>query len=555
MAGKNVFICAAAEDANYYIELIAALDAWEAPHTELGVVPGPVTSMPPFIEEAIRDCEVFLRLCTAHTRQSSAVNLATNYFLRLLQEDRQKGARQRRKLVNLILDPSYPLDGEEKKTLFITTAGKSRALWLEELAAPVGVATLAQRVSRRALLGMGVGAVVTLASVGVAGKLLYQQHQPPPEAALPNQAKLSGNPRFLFDLDTTKETAGHALLFQDGATIYAQPSLSDNSFTEADSSVYVLSPTTRKQRRIPVKTDIATQGILLSAAQGLFTFFFEGDLNATVSPTFRAMRASDGEQLWQVNCTTANPPAIADGVVYVVLDELIGTEEGGNILVFSSFLFALRAQDGTVIWRVRNYDFRGLTPAVSGGRLYIGSATNAVNCLDAKTGKTLWQYQTNGPVQSTPLIANGVVYAGSDDGMIYALDATTGKLRWRFATSAGVTASPLLRDGVLYTGSGDAYIYALEASSGGMHWRAYVGADPLKDDIQVYGIETTPAIYRNVLFATTNGGLYAFDTRTGVARWRYIPVAENPGTLSSPIISNGLALVGAANNHVYAVNP
>ena len=36
-------------------------------------------------------------------------------------------------------------------------------------------------------------------------------------------------------------------------------------------------------------------------------------------------------------------------------------------------------------------------------------------------------------------------------------------------------------------------------------------------------------------------------------RWRYIPFSD--GVLTTPIISNGLVVIGAQNQHVYAVNP
>ncbi len=239
MAGKRVFICAAQEDSAYREELIAALDAWEAPHTQLDVAPEPITTLPALTERAIRDCQVFLRLCTTNTKRSSVVTLATSDFLQPLKADRRRGRRQRRKLVNLILDPAYPLDDEERKTLYILTEGKARALWLEELATPVGVATLTQRVSRRALLGMGVGATLTLVSAGVAGALLYQQLQEP----LPVSYKISGNPRVIFRLsDSPADSLGYARVMLDGPTIYAQPDLAPtDAQSEADSSVYILS--------------------------------------------------------------------------------------------------------------------------------------------------------------------------------------------------------------------------------------------------------------------------------------------------------------------------
>ncbi|HEV8192773.1 MAG TPA: hypothetical protein VGP82_15015, partial [Ktedonobacterales bacterium] len=169
MAGRPVFICASAADAGYYQELIAALDAWEVPHQQLNARSDTLSALDPATVKAIDAAQVFLRVCTAHTPQSNTVYLATSYFQQILQRNRGK-----RRLVNLILDPAYPLSEEEKKTLFIATPGKSRPLWLEELAVSVGAATLKQQLSRRALFGMGVGAVLTIASASAAGTLLVR---------------------------------------------------------------------------------------------------------------------------------------------------------------------------------------------------------------------------------------------------------------------------------------------------------------------------------------------------------------------------------------------
>src|SRR5215467_1296547 len=121
MAGRPVFICAAAADAGFYQELIAALDAWEVPHQQLNASSDMLHALEPATVKAIDAAQVFVRVCTAHTPQSSAVYLATSYFQQMLQRQRGK-----RRLVNLILDPAYPLSEEEKKTLFIAAPGKSR---------------------------------------------------------------------------------------------------------------------------------------------------------------------------------------------------------------------------------------------------------------------------------------------------------------------------------------------------------------------------------------------------------------------------------------------
>ncbi|HEX6540505.1 MAG TPA: PQQ-binding-like beta-propeller repeat protein [Ktedonobacterales bacterium] len=563
MAGKKVFICAAAEDAGYYGEIVTALDAWEVPHTELGVMPGPVTSLPDTIQQAIRDCEVFLRLCTTHTRQSDAVNLATASFQQLLQQEHGKG----RRLVNLIFDQAYPLDDDEKKRLYIMAPGKARARWLEDLAVSVGAATLTQQLSRRALLGMGVGAALTLASGGVAGTLLVRQARAPQqEPLLPVRAKISGNPRFSFALSDKPAHSSYPAILQDGATVYAQPDLENDTSTSPDSSVYVLSAGSQKQRRISIESEPAVprlnpvQSKLVAATNGILFLFSNpgGVFGPSQTSALIAVSVRDGGPIWKVTTALAGRPVLSDGVVYCVLQDVTKIE--ANAINYQTSLNALSLQDGSRLWRTTEYSFDTiLTPAVSGGRLYIGSYLDQdhnIYCLDAKTGKKLWSYLTGGAVLGTPVIANGTVYVGSEDGYLYALDAYTGALGWRFASSVSFYAPPLIRDGVVFAPSQDAYLYALDARSGAMYWRAYMGVNPNRDNLDIRSSEANPvAVYRNVVFATLYGGLYAFDMRDGSQRWRYIPVEEDLNTISPPVISDGMVLVGASDNHVYAVNP
>lgn len=568
MAGRQVFICAAAEDAGYYGELITALNAWEAPHTEMGVVPNPVSSMPPTIESEIRQCEVFLRVCTTHTRQSNAVKLATDFFQQALEKDR-RGPNQRRRLVNLILDPAYLLDDEEKKTLYIMAPGKSRPLWLEELAVSVGAATLTQQLSRRALFGMGAGAAVAVASAGVAGTLLVKQFRSQQPPALPLQQSISGNPRFNFNLipEPMKENPSDpARVFQDGSTIYAQPVLSYDTFDKladvVDDTVYVLTATNGQKRpiKIPALPDYQlNQSELIAATNGVLLFHNLSPDAIPLAPTqttiLRAVRASDSKQLWTITTAAHGVPAIADGVLCLVLQDVTKIEDGS--IYYETSLNAFSMKDGARLWRNTDYSFDTiLTPAIADGRLYIGSyfdQDHNVYCLDAKTGKKLWTYLTGAAVLGTPTIANGVVYIGSQDNALYALDAKTGALRWRFAGSLMFLAAPLIQDGIVYAPSQDGYIYALDARTGAIFWRAFAGVHPATDSVGFGTLTTQVATYRNVLFATNDGTLYAFDLRHGAQRWPFNPVENR--SLTAPVISNGLALVGAADNHVYAINP
>ena len=76
-----------------------------------------------------------------------------------------------------------------------------------------------------------------------------------------------------------------------------------------------------------------------------------------------------------------------------------------------------------------------------------------VHALVAKTGKPRWTHMTRARIDSSPAIAGGRVYVGSNDGRLYALDLTTGKVAWEHDEGAAITASPALASGRIVIGS------------------------------------------------------------------------------------------------------
>jgi outer membrane protein assembly factor BamB len=444
---------------------------------------------------------------------------------------------------------------------------------LEELAVSVGAATLTQQLSRRALIGMGVGAALTVASASVAGTLLvrqFQRQQPPP---LPKQESISGNPRYNYAFldDDPKSPGEPARVFQDGETIYAQPALTFESFPTPiggqpylpDSTVYTLSTTTGKKGRIRIPAmpdyDKFVQSKLLGVSDGILLVYAQDPNSPELAPKegsiLRAVRASDGKQLWKVTTAFAGKPTMVDGVVYLALQDVTRIE--GSTIYYETSLNAFNLHDGSRLWQSKDYGIDAiLTPAVAGGRLYIGTYLDQdhnVYCLDAKTGKKVWSYLTSGAVLGTPAVSNGTVYVGSEDSALYALDADTGKLLWRVENTGTFFAAPLIQDGVVYAPSQDGYIYALDERSGVLFWRASALISAATSSVSALTLRHSVAMYRNVLFAANEDTLFAFDTRSGAQRWRYIPFTD--GELSAPMISNGLLIIGAENQHVYAVNP
>lgn len=78
-----------------------------------------------------------------------------------------------------------------------------------------------------------------------------------------------------------------------------------------------------------------------------------------------------------------------------------------------------------------------------GDKVFFGSsADDSVRALDAATGRGLWAFLTEGPVRLAPAVSHGKVYVGSDDGCVYCLDANDGRLVWKYAVDAGARQFP-----------------------------------------------------------------------------------------------------------------
>ena len=82
-----------------------------------------------------------------------------------------------------------------------------------------------------------------------------------------------------------------------------------------------------------------------------------------------------------------------------------------------------------------------------------------IHCLNAKTGKVMWTFATGARVDSSPAIAGGRVYVGSNDGRFYVLDLATGKKVWVFEAGSPLFASPAIAAGRVVICSEDGRLY------------------------------------------------------------------------------------------------
>jgi len=91
------------------------------------------------------------------------------------------------------------------------------------------------------------------------------------------------------------------------------------------------------------------------------------------------------------------------------------------------------------------------TPAVAGGRVFVGDSGRRVHCVDAETGRPYWTHEVNGEVWASPLVADGKVYFATRNGDVLVFQATREKtLLSGIDLGDAISGSPVAANGVLY---------------------------------------------------------------------------------------------------------
>ena len=114
-----------------------------------------------------------------------------------------------------------------------------------------------------------------------------------------------------------------------------------------------------------------------------------------------------------------------------------------------------------IVWRYehpqRKFPFYS-SAAVTRDRVVVGGRDKLVHGLTV-AGKEAWTFATNARVESSPAIAGGRVFVGSNDGRFYVLNLNTGAKLWEFNAGAPLSASPAIARGRIVIGSQDGRLY------------------------------------------------------------------------------------------------
>ncbi|MBI3103516.1 PQQ-binding-like beta-propeller repeat protein [Candidatus Daviesbacteria bacterium] len=221
---------------------------------------------------------------------------------------------------------------------------------------------------------------------------------------------------------------------------------------------------------------------------------FVGDESGTVY----AIEANSGKLVWQKQLEALwihSSPAYEQGVIYVGTETSdIGDGKTGR----GSFLYALGAKDGRVLWRFesdwRGYDMANFihgTPAVLDDAVYFGSENGYFYALNKDSGQLIWKkIITKGTrtfareaegsglvgVSTAPALGYGKIFVGTWEGNFLALSQKDGATVWEYPYGTeGTDSSAVVADKKVCLGSHYEYFYCFNEGNGKVLWKEKLG--------------------------------------------------------------------------------
>ena len=188
--------------------------------------------------------------------------------------------------------------------------------------------------------------------------------------------------------------------------------------------------------------------------------------------------------------------------------------------------------------------------AIVNGRVYAGSLTGWLYCLDLLTGEEIWRYRSiddPDPKQfapgfpAAPRVTDESVYIGDEDGVFHAVNRETGIRDWQFSTDAQIAGCAAVVGDQIIVCSYDSHLYSL-SPDGALQWK-YRTNDR---------INCSPAVVDSFTFvAGCDEHLRVIDIEKGEQKTD-IPMGSF--LIGSPAVVDEMLYVGMHNAEVVAVN-
>ncbi|MDE2926658.1 MAG: PQQ-binding-like beta-propeller repeat protein [Acidobacteriota bacterium] len=221
---------------------------------------------------------------------------------------------------------------------------------------------------------------------------------------------------------------------------------------------------------------------------------------------------------------------------------------GGRVFVGTAGgeLHAVDLESGALAWRYEAQDAIGeSSAAVSGGSVYIADLSGMLHAVSEADGTRRWTFQTDGEVKSSPVVLSDSVLVGSYDGYLYCISAGGGDLRWKRETDGPLHCTPGVLDGIAYVSGCDGMLRGIRVSDGEpvvtVDVGAYTGASPsLAGDRAVFG--------------TFDNQVLAVGLKSGAVLWRYQAPERAAPFYSSAARFGGKVVVGGRDKLVHCLD-
>lgn len=587
----KVFISHTHEDNAACAPVLAALDAWQVDYWfDLAQLSAGLELLE-HIQRGLQDRDIFIRICTPAT-------LASGWTAQeqTLARTMRAPNRDLRRMINLIVKPGYIVHPDEAKDITIDTTRLPEVVWMRQLREALEVPSRERRVSRRAVLGVGITSLAALGGLGLAGKLLLFT---PPEPNLylpighqPTATALPGTSRVRWQF-----------------SIYPQPGLSgltniaiagQTVITAGNGTLTAVNATDGKFLWINRDYQVNTDAPPLAVGDSVYVTYVDRTFptkDAEIDKVYlAAFSVADGSQQWQnlvaqITITDSNYPT-SSAIT-------LNTDATTAYVRINEAIYACDAKTGKVRWSQSAGTAKtdpGETlpaPTVAGDAVYAVLGDHQLHAFVASSGAPLWPvpFATELPIHTQPVVANSVVYTGADGGWCYALDATTRAVRWKSQllkpsqnigadtikrfTSLGLT----LQGNVLYISGG--FPIDLNGLSAALHGTAIQALDPAtgkilwsnspNEELNLQNsslFKTAPVIAGDSVFMASGlyptGSpsvtvLYALNAQTGKVKWTLqVPGAnafvDSDAFPSSPVVSGDTLYLISGNEMLYALS-
>jgi eukaryotic-like serine/threonine-protein kinase len=258
---------------------------------------------------------------------------------------------------------------------------------------------------------------------------------------------------------------------------------------------------------------------------------FIGNLRGEI----QVVHVSDGKVYGKKKLGTAvvGTPVVEGDVVYVAL-----TNSKRDVVAYNF----LKAGE---LWDVKTGDIES-SPLLLGSKLYVGTLSGEIYCVDAKTGNIDWKYSASTAtkkrlIRSSPATDGANIVFCCDEGTVICM-RKDGTVAWKFKTGGSVVASPAILGEQMYICSADSNVYSLSISTGLLIWRKKLSA----------AIYSSPAVSENfAVVGCANGAVWCFNRQNGERYW----IREIGGVIASaPVISGSLVYVGNLSGELFTLS-